>query len=357
MFTVLNRIFVTSFYVQNAGTFLVIFLLAFGFLRANEHEALITAAIGSPFLLAIVFGLWVLYLLKIIAFVSQQLAAPEHLFVRTFWLIPSPQRLGMWLTIQLGFLLPVIGYAGWMVKIAASYRQWTALGAIVLFVGMLALVGTWVADYRLKHPNTEAIRLPQFSVQLPYELFFPTYWLRHEPLSLVLTKAFSGLLLAGVCRLYPTDDYDQRLLLIGLLLAVLGHSQVGGQVSHFERRYLLLLQNMPFSWLQRLGRYALTYGILWLPELLILLRNCPTNIRLNYVVWLWLAGWGWILVLHSLSYGYEVLPERWLSGIVAGFVIGLLIIMFGLPLWAWLLLGWFGAIAFWNRSHKRLLVA
>ncbi|WP_338876563.1 hypothetical protein WBJ53_13010 [Spirosoma sp. SC4-14] len=354
MLTVLNRIFVTSFYVQNAGTFLVVFLLAFGFLRANEHEALITAAIGNPFLLAIVFGLWTLYLLKTIAFVGQQLAAPEHLFIRTFWLIPSPKRWAMWFVIQISLLMPIIGYGGWMIKIAASYQQWLALVAILLFIGILVFVGALFANYRLKHPGSESIRLFRLSVQLPYELFFPTYWLRHEPLSLVLTKAFSGLILAGVCRLYPTDDYDERLLLIGLLLAVLAHSQVGGQISHFERRYLLLLPNMPFSGLQRLGRYALTFAVIWLPELLILLRNCPADIRLDYVAWLWLTGWGWILLMHSLAYGYEVLPERWLSGVVAGFVIGLIIIMFGLPAMAWLLIGWIGAVAVWLRSQRKV---
>ena len=154
-------------------------------------------------------------------------------------------------------------------------------------------------------------------------------------------------MLAGVCQLYPTDDYDQRLLLIGLLLAVLGHSQVGGQVSAFERKYLLFLPNLPLSWAQRFGRYVLTYGLLWLPELLILLRNCPVGISLDYVIWLWLTGWGWLLLLHSLAYGYDVLPERWLSGVVAGFIGGLLAIMFGLPVGAWLVLGWLGAVGVW----------
>ena len=239
-----------------------------------------------------------------------------------------------------------------MLTIAVDLQRWAPFWAIILVILGLIGTGVWMNDYRLRHPSPDTFRLPNFTFKLPYEQFFPMYWLRHEPLSLVLTKAFSGLLLAGVCRLYPTDDYDQRLLLIGLMLAILGHSQVGGQISTFERQYMLFLPNLPMSWAQRFGRYALTYGLIWLPELLILLRNCPSEIRLDYVVWLWLTGWGWLLLMHSLAHNQDIVPDRWLSGVFAGFIIGLLAIMFGLPVGAWLALGWLAAVGFWYRSFS-----
>ncbi|AKD55387.1 hypothetical protein [Spirosoma radiotolerans] len=353
MLTVLNQVFVRTFYVKNAGTFLVLILLAFGFLSAVEHKALIMAALGSPFFLGLVFIIWGLYLLKTVAFVRQELMAPEHLFLQTCWLLPTVTRWLMWLVIQTALLAPVLGYAAWMLQLAILHERWDSFTAIILVCIGLIATGAGLADYRLRHPNPNALQLPHLTVKLPYELFFPTYWLRYEPLSLLLTKAFSGLLLAGVCRLYPTDDYDQRLLLIGLLLAVLGHSQVGGQVSAFERHYLIFLQNLPLAWWQRFVRYALMYGLLWLPELLILLRNCPADVQLQYVLWLWLTGWGGTLLLHSLAYEYATLPERWLSGVLASFIGGLLAIMFGLPVGIWLVLTWAGAIGYWYWSFGR----
>ena len=353
MLTFLSRIFVGPFYVRNAGTFLVLMLLAFGFLSATEHRALIMAALGSALFLGIVFVLWTVYLLKTVSFIWQELTAPEHLFLQTFRLVPAPKRLALWLTIQTGLLFPVLAYGGWMLQIAKQVERWESFVATAAFVLLLLVVGAVLADFRLRHPNPNVLRLPNLAVKLPYELFFPVYWLRHEPLSFVLTKAFSCLLLMGVCRLYPTDDYDQRLLLIGLLLAVLGHAQVGAQVSAFERKHLLFLPNLPLSWAQRFSRYVLTYGLLWLPEGLILLRNYPVGISLDYVIWLWLTGWGWLLLLHSVAYGYEILPERWLSGIVAAFVVGLLAIMFGLTVGIWLVLGWLGAVGIWYWSFVR----
>ncbi len=356
MLTLLNRIFVSPFYTKNAGTFLVIILLAFGFLSAAEHKALITAALGSPLVLTIVFILWGLYLLKTISFVWQELTAPEYLFFQPFWLIPTSTRLLLWVTVQTALLFPILAYAQWMIQIAYQYQRWGSLSAIVIVMLLLIVTGAGASDYRLRHPNPNPLRLPHLSVKLPYEFFFPTYWLRHEPLSLVLTKAFSGLLLAGVCRLYPTDDYDQRLLLIGLLLAILGHSQVGEQVSAFERKYLLFLKNLPLSQVQRFTRYALTYGLLWLPELLILLRNRPAEIRFEYMVWLWLTGWGALLAMHSLAYGRPINPERWLSGVFASFIGGLLAIMFGVSVSVWLPVVWIGALGYWSFSRRRILM-
>jgi hypothetical protein len=356
MLTFLYKLIVGPFYARNAGTFLVIILLAFGFLSAREHKALITAALGSPFLLLLVFVLWGLYTLKTITYVRQELTAPEHLFLQTFWLVPTTKRWVLWVVVQVALLAPIIAYGGWMIQIAATYRKWDSLGAIASWLFLLVGAGVTAVDYRLRHPNPEGLRLPGVTFRLPYVVFFPIHWLRYEPLSLVLTKVFSGLLLAGVCRLYPTDDYDARLLLIGLLLAILGHSQVGRQLSEFEHRYLLLLPNLPLSWKQRFGRYVVMYGLIWLPELLILLRNCPTNVSIYYVVWLWLTGWGWLLLMHSLAYGRSIIADRWLSGIFVAFIGGLLLIMFGLPIGAWLIIGWFTAAAYWFVGQRRLRV-
>lgn len=344
MLTTLYRLLVLPFFVRNAGTFAVVFYFAFGFMRPMDHEALITAALGSPFLLGVFVLMWGLYTVRTVGFIRGQLAAPEHLFLQTFRLVPPRSRGFYWLALLTQLLTPVILYAGWMVARAVDHQTWGSLAVIGLAVPGLLGTGVWAADYRLRHHAPDALRLPRLSIRLPYPLFFPTYWLRHEPLSLLLTKLISGLLLVGVCRLYPTDDYDERLLLIGLMLSIITHSQVGRQLNAFEQRYLLLLPNLPLSVAQRFGRYVLIYGLIWLPEGLILLRNGPANVPLAHIGGLYLTGWGWLLLLHGLGYGRDVPPERWQTAVFWSFIIGLLAIMFGLPMAGWLALGWVGAI-------------
>ena len=352
MLTILHRLLALPFYVRNAGTFAVVFYFIFGFLRPMDHEALITAALGSPFLRALLFIIWTLYTSRTVGFIHGQLTTPEHLFLQTFRLMPGPTRWLYWFVLLVNLLLPVIGYAGWMVARAVHYQSWGALTAIVGTVGVLIGAGMIGADYRLQYPAPDSVSLPRFRFRLPYTLFFPTYWLRHEPLSLLLTKLISGGLLVGVCRLYPTDDYDQRLLLIGLMLAIITHSQVGRQLQAFEQRYLLLLPNLPLSVWQRFVRYGFTHGLIWLPELLILLRNCPSTISYSYIIGLWITGWGWLMFVHSLAYSRTITPERWQTVVFSSFIGGLLAIMFGLPLVAWAMLGWLGALGCWTQLAR-----
>ena len=156
-------------------------------------------------------------------------------------LLPARRR-WLWLLLMAQLLLPILGYGCWMLVRAVHYGAWTAFGAVFGGLVGLVLAGAEGADYRLRHHPPDAFRLlPRLNVRLPYVLFFPMHWLRHAPLSLLLTKISSCLLLVGVCRLYPTDDYDERLLLIGLMLAIIAHSGLGRQLCTFEQRYLLLL--------------------------------------------------------------------------------------------------------------------
>ncbi|AQG79118.1 hypothetical protein [Spirosoma montaniterrae] len=351
MLAVLNRTLVWPFFTRNAGTFGVVFYFAFGFMRPQDHEAFIRATLNAPFLLALVFAGWSLYATRTVAFVRKQLNAPEHLFLQTFRLVPWHWRGLLWGCMFVQLLSPVLGYAGWLGVRAVQMRSVGAGCALVLMLLALLLMGVWAADVRLRRPNPDTTRwMPKRTVSLPYLLFFPAYWLRHEPLSMLLTKAISGGLLLGVCRLYPTDDYDERLLLIGLMLALITHTQLARQLTAFERRYLLLLPNLPLSMGQRLGRYTLLYGLLWLPELLILLRNNPAGVPTSYAGWLWLTGWGWLLLLHALAYSRSIASDCWQTAVFASFILGLLLIMFGLAVGVWLLLGWLGAWLIWRRA-------
>lgn len=351
MLSLVNRLFVRPFYAQNAGTLLVVMLLAAGFMRASDHEALIDAALGSPILLGFFMSLWGLYALKATAFVRSQLAAPDHLFFNAFRLITTPVRGLIWLWVVVDLLIPVLGYAGWMLVRAARFAQWSAFYAIATAVVVLVVASLVWVDYRLRHPSPIPLRLPLPALPIPYLLFFPTYWLRQEPASLVLTKVSSGLLLVGVCLLYPTDDYDQRLLLLGLLLAVLFHAAISRQVSEFDQRYLLLLDNLPYSVWQRLAQYLALYALIWLPELALLLRHCPDAVAVHYVLLLWLTGLGWLLLLHTLLYGQQVDPDRWLASLFGAFVMGLLTIMAHVPASVWCALGW-GATIMVSRFRR-----
>ncbi len=340
---------VRPYYIRNAGFLGVIFYLAFGFMRPTDHYALMAAILTSPFLFVLTTLLWALYTLRATVFVRQLISEPPHRFLLSARLLPPTIRWSGWVLVAVLLLLPVEGYASWMISHGVIHQLWVANGAIVGTV--LALVGlsAGAIDHRIRHPYpTRTIRVPRPQRPVPYVLFFPGFLLRHRPVALLLTKAASLGLLVGVCRLYPTDDYDQRLLLIGLMMSLLTHAPVCRTVYEFETIWLRILPNLPFSDISRLTRYALTYALLWLPELPLLLYNRPTEITLTYVVLLWFTGLAWLLLFHARSYRADFNPDRWMQVLLLGFLTCLMLIMFGVPVWIWLAIGVSGCLLHWR---------
>jgi len=80
------------------------------------------------------------------------------------------------------------------------------------------------------------------------------------------------------------------------MLSLVAHAPICRTFFEFETTWLRVLSNLPFSRANRFARYALTYALLWLPELLVLLQNKPHAVSMGYLVLLWLTVWGWLLL-------------------------------------------------------------
>jgi|GEM_PF-3621010 len=80
------------------------------------------------------------------------------------------------------------------------------------------------------------------------------------------------------------------------MLSLVAHAPICRTFFEFETTWLRVLSNLPFSRANRFARYALTYALLWLPELPVLLQNKPHAVSMGYLVLLWLTVWGWLLL-------------------------------------------------------------
>ncbi|WP_185155485.1 hypothetical protein [Rudanella paleaurantiibacter] len=344
--TLLLRTLVAPYYTRNAGFLGVVVYLAFGFMRPQDHHALMAAILTSPFLLALTASLWGLYTLRATVFTRQLLSEPPQRFLLSARLLPRSTRWAGWVLVSAALLLPVEAYAGWMLQRGFVHQTWAANAALTGVVLLLVSASAYGLDERVRNPYPErALRLPRWRWSIPYVLFYPSFLLRHRPVATLLSKAASVGLLIGVCRLYPTDDYDQRLLLIGLMMSLVAHAPLCRLFFEFEQTWLRLLPNLPISPWGRLGRYVLAYTVLWLPELPVLLYNAPVRVSPVYMGTLWFTGLGWLLFFHTFAYRPRWNPDRWQQQVLGGFLAGLLLIMFGIPALGWLaialcLTGW-----------------
>lgn len=354
--TVLRKTIVEQFYRQNAGLFFVVLMLAGSFLRAQEHIALAEAAVHTPFMLGLYQMLWLAYTLFATRFAVGVIRQTDVLYY--FRLVPTPRRwLGL-LAAQLVLLTPILVYAtfvGWI-----SVQQRTGLSTVQLIAGavlMLVLPVFWL-DYALKTPNrqsltanVEAAWRERFTT--PYPLFFIRYLLSDQPVLVFLTKGGTVLLMLGILNLYPTDDYDVRLLALGLLFVAVSHSSMMYHLYQFEHERLSLLRNLPIPVSRRLGTYALIIALLLLPEGILLLRYRPIDLSIGVIAGVWAFGHSLMLLLFTVLFVRHRQPDQMLPVVFALLLAGFLTIMYQLPLWGLSVLGWAIAIGLFTHYYPR----
>lgn len=343
--TILRKVIVNSFYRQNAGLLFVVLLMAGSFMRGQDHIALAEYAVNSPFLLGLYQVLWAAYTLHASRFTVRLFRENEVLY--HLRLIPATRRFVSLFITQLLLLQPVLLYTAFVFWI--SLQTGTPLSGLQLLVGtigfcLLPLLGY---NYSLRHPNP-AYRTAVLRERLtrwfttPPLLFFPRYLLHRQPVLLFLTKGSTILLLLALLWLYPTDDYDIRLLALGLLVTALSHSTMLYQLYQFEHEQLVLLRNLPISMSKRILQYAALMALLLLPEALLLVRYQPATLSASNVTSVWTFGHSLLLVQFGLLLPRhrqldQLLPQ------VFGLLIGyFFLIMYQCPLWVLSSLNWAG---------------
>lgn len=272
---------IKEYYRQNTFFIFAILMFSFGIMKANEHYALMKNALHSWILLFVFCVLWLLHGLKVSLYVLRHLQKPEFEFLYNARLFPRKERLlafGLmqFILIQLTFL-----YALVLFVIGITENAWGACLIVLMANIFLILGGVFWYEYKIWRPNLGQNVIPRFfsfNVTIPWVLFYPRHLVTREPVLFILSKFSSILIILLVCYLYPTDDYDIRLISLGLVLVVLTQIMVLIAYSKFENSYFGIYKNMPLTKFNRFCKYLLTIVVILLPEILVLVRNIPNDI-------------------------------------------------------------------------------
>lgn len=336
LFRIFNLTIVKEYYRQNAVFIFAVMMFAFGFLRANEHITLIKQALKLPSVLFIVFGVWVLHGVKVVLFTLRMLESKQNEFLYHARLFSPIKRFLVFCLVQLSLIQLTFLYSLAMIKFGIDGKQWAEVGYIVACNIILIVGGALVYEFRIQRPNAEQVRskpMQQFFARFrtPAYLFFVRYLFAKQPVLLLLTKLFGCLVLMGVCNLYPTDDYDERLLALGGLFVAAGHTVFCQQYFFFENRLLLIAKNLPLSHAQRLLKYGLAYFILIVPEIIVLARNLPAEVSYAYMVALLLFILSMIFLNHHVQYINNISYDAFMQRLFFTGILFLLLIMFKIP--------------------------
>jgi hypothetical protein len=355
----LFKVFTRAYYFQNTGFFLVLLIGGFGFLQGQDHVALANLGLNSMAFLGFFFmTLWTLYTLKVVQFVLKSISDPKQEFLYQLRLLPETEQFGHFLSVQFALMQPIVAYGLFVAIRGVMTDAWLPVGAIALFFLLMHLIPVFWYVQALRYPNQgqkwrtfgSYIR---FRFTKTYPLFFIQYLLEEQKMLLFLSKVLSCFFIVGVCKLFYTDQYDHRLISIGLLLSGLAHSSVVPLFHSFENEHLLFSWNLPLTKFKRFVQMAFGYSILLIPEFLLTIRHLPREVG-----WIYLPGGmsflaGIVLVLHHYRYFNPDNQDKQARASATGFFICLLLIMFRVPVAVpGILMAGIAWILFWRHYTK-----
>ena len=306
---ILQKVVGIPYYHQNAGFFLVVFILAFGLQSPPSllvSPLFLMDAVLSPVFITAILLLFFLYYLKCFNFINKTLNAPENSFLQVAALLP-PQTLLYYLArAHVLLYLPALAYTLLMVGYAAWQQHYQTAFIILLYNMVLTTLSAVLFYQKLTNVPTDKklnllpkiSLLPEFNKVYVWTL---RYLLEQEKVMLFLTKLFSGSVLLAFLYLYPYPAYDLRPALIGFWTAVVSHVMLVQRVQLFGEEDLTFLRNLPYSRRQRLGQQAVFYSLCLVPELILLLRFLPLSASL-FMMQLGALGISFLLLMHALLY-------------------------------------------------------
>jgi hypothetical protein len=277
---VLNKVLVKKFYERNVGLLFFVFYLMFGVVESNQvisyHRSLIYGVLTSPVFLLGVMGVWMLYSAKYLQLVLSELSEPHNQFLKDYSRLDRPQQ--FWPMLFSIFMMdqPVLIYSAFIVGVGIVSQQYLPAVAVIVFHSAKLVGCTWIVLQRINslHERKTTKLLP--TIQWPWKRYFPFFYLGHFtnqlPLALLFTKGFSLFAIIGFMQI-TTDHYENRTALMGLLFGLMAHSVIIFESRRLEETYLTFAKGLPLSMLKRFVFLSLFYGVLLMPELVLLAIN------------------------------------------------------------------------------------
>lgn len=328
---VLGKVVVARFYERNAGLFFVVFYLMFGIVESSQiisyHQSLIYATLTSVAFQLMVFGVWLLYTLKCIQFIGEQLRQPQNQFVFQLAVLHR-NRLMLHSLVQILLLHePILFYSIFIIALGIGSQNYLSVCSIIGFQATVYLASARWLVYRLQGQHVFRFKLhfPQLTWRWPKPL--PLFYLGHLttqlPTVFFFAKVFSLFCIVGFLQL-PVDHYEVRVAILGLLFGLAAHSVVVFEFRKMEERFLLFMRTLPISLLKRFLYLATTYSILLVPEIIML--------AINHVHWMDLAGIylfavGFLLLSHTQLFK-KLDNEKYLQWMLGFFLLSFMLVLF-----------------------------
>ncbi|TCC90583.1 hypothetical protein EZ428_15050 [Pedobacter frigiditerrae] len=334
MLKLLIRTIGATFYQQHVGLFLVVFYLLFGMIQGYDlilfHKALLLSICSSPLNLLILFGIWILYAVKSLLFVRQKLSQEDYGFVKELTVVSKKAQIVLWIKVYSFLLIPVLCYAT-LVLITSVVHQY--LVSLFATTGMLGLIMISLAIYTYRFSNFNFnvskawLNFPQLKINKPFWSWPIWYLLNEQRIMLLICKIVSFLFFKAILLVFADIPNDIRIYLTALLAVVLSHAVLILNLTKFDAFYNSFAKSLPINAITRLIYWAFVFGLLLIPELILL--GASTGITPLQFVNCVLFCLGSMLVLQALVYLLKANTDRYLQYLLFFFFVSMFAIVGG----------------------------
>ncbi|MEM9389137.1 MAG: hypothetical protein AAGA02_01615 [Bacteroidota bacterium] len=297
------------FFFENAGPFLFLFFILFGFLKAEEHIAIAKAISKSNTLLSITIVLWSIYTATCTIFFLIKLNQPAYRFLWNLSFVPLVKR-ACTLTVNQGFMnMPATFHALLIMNFSILNQEHTTspILAYLLFAHTLPicaiqykLSGSHQINTKfrvLNHSVVARLKKPVWCWSILFSIKErPAFWLISKPLGILILQAFF--------RIDQSQHYPIIWLKIGVLTVFSVNIPLLVQLQEYHKQHSSLINNLPIRPFTHWARMSLSISVLVSLESMILIYLWPAYH--SYVYLLALVFFGFALNLAS----YTVLMIR-----------------------------------------------
>jgi hypothetical protein len=331
---VLVKVLVKKFYERNVGLLFFVFYVMFGVVESNQlisyHTSLIYGVLSSPILLLIVMGVWILYAMKFLQLILSELNQPTNLFLINYSFLSKAKQFWPMLFSLTLIYEPVLIYSIFIVAVGIGSQQYLPTLVVVVFHTSILVATTWIVLTRVNslHERQELTIFP--TLRWPWKKPFPVFYLSHLisqlPLALFITKAFSLFAIVGFLQI-PTDHYENRTVLMGLLFGLMAHSVIIFEWRKFEDQFLSFSHGLPIPIAWRFFYLCMAYAMLMLPEMALLAIN---KISWADLVFIFLFAVGYLVYQHARLYRHSLNMEKHTTHTFGVFLFSFMLVLFKL---------------------------
>lgn len=279
---------------------------------------------------------WLIHAVKTSLFFHRTLKLPEYAFLQDFTLLHKSRQFFELLVLQLNLNAPFIAYSAFMISVAVSEGKTMGIALTVAVNVFLLILPVILKFYRLHHFSFDF----KIDILASGKSLFPNwpflYYLRHllnkQAVLFFSTKLYGLFFIIGGAKLYFTDEYDERLLFICILLMVAGKFPLGKEFGSFSDSNTLFERNMPFNILNILRQRIFTALTLILIDSVFLVYYWFDKIDLIHIfsslVFIWSSMLFWLIYNYAPRAFEDAQMKRIYFAAIAVFIL----IMFQVPI-------------------------